>query len=106
MVSAFGKTVNSNYEEEDLVSDSSNAITVKYNPETSISTASAADGAKVAADGDTITVTLAADAPIAVYNISGSLVASVAGKAGANAITTAEHVCIVKVGGKTFKIVK
>lgn len=106
MVSAFGKTVNSSYEEEDLVSDSSNAITVKYNPETSISTASAADGAKVAADGDAITVTLAADAPIAVYNISGGLIARVAGKAGSNTITTAEHVCLVKVGGKTFKIVK
>lgn len=107
MVGALGKTVNSSYEEEDLESDASNAITVSYTGETGISAAAdTAAEAKVSAAGGYITVTLAADAPIAVYNISGELIARVAGKAGRNTIATTEHVCIVKVGGKTFKIVK
>ena len=106
VVEAVGETVSSDSEIVDVYSDASSAIVVEYTPATGIGINPAQASANVAVEGGKVVVTLAADAPVAVYSLGGNLIANVAGKAGVNTIDTAERVVIVKVAGKAYKVGK
>lgn len=103
-VVAVGETVE-DHEIVSISSATSDEMPVAYSPETGINEAKTS-AVRVATSGGKVVVALAADAPIAVYSLNGSLVANVAGKAGVNTIDTAEKVVVVKVAGKVFKIAK
>lgn len=106
VVEAVGETVSSDSEIVDIYSDASSPIVVEYAPATGIGINPAQASANVAVEGGKVVVTLAADAPVAVYSLGGNLIANVAGKAGVNTIDTAERVVIVKVAGKVYKVAK
>ena len=103
-VTAVGETVE-DHEIVSIASTPSDKMPVAYSPETGVNGAKAS-AVGVGTNGGKVVVTLAADAPIAIYSINGSLIAYVSGKAGANTIDTAEQVVVVKVTGKVFKIAK
>lgn len=87
-----------------MASDPSNTVDVKYVSTSIDGVEETADAPKVYVENGGIVVDLAADAVINVYNVSGQEIVSVSGRQGANHISVKPGLAIVKVGGKSVKV--
>lgn len=87
-----------------MASDPSNTVDVKYVSTSIDGVEETADAPKVYVENGGIVVDLAADSVINVYNVSGQEIVSVSGRQGVNHISVKPGLAIVKVGGKSVKV--
>lgn len=87
-----------------MASDPSNTVDVKYVSTSIDGVEETADAPKVYVENGGIVVDLVADSVISVYNVSGQEIVSVSGRQGANHISVKPGLAIVKVGGKSVKV--
>lgn len=103
-VNAIGQTVVDG-ELADLYSNESNKIEVSLSGSVGIDNVDNQGDVVVKADNGTISVSLATAGRIAVYDLTGRLIAQTYGKAGANTLSVAQHqVVVVRAANKSFKL--
>lgn len=103
-VNAIAETVES-HELVEFYSANSNSINVNLSIESGINDVANGADVQIAAQGGVITISLPTASRIAVYDLSGRLLASLGGKAGANHVPVASgQVVLVKTAGKTVKL--
>lgn len=103
-VNAIGQTVVDG-ELADLYSNESNKIEVSLSGSVGIDNVDNQGDVVVKADNGTISVSLATAGRIAVYDLTGRLIAQTYGKAGANTLSVAyRQVVVVRAANKSFKL--
>ena len=103
-VNAIGLTVVDG-ELADLYSNESNKIEVSLSGSVGIDNVDNQGDVVVKADNGTISVSLATAGRIAVYDLTGRLIAQTYGKAGANTLSVAQRqVVVVRAANKSFKL--
>ena len=103
-VNAIGQTVVDG-ELADLYSNESNKIEVSLSGSVGIDNVDNLGDVVVKADNGTISVSLATAGRIAVYDLTGRLIAQTYGKAGANTLSVAHRqVVVVRAANKSFKL--
>lgn len=103
-VNAIGQTVVDG-ELADLYSNESNKIEVSLGGSVGIDNVDNQGDVVVKADNGTISVSLATAGRIAVYDLTGRLIAQTYGKAGANTLSVAQRqVVVVRAANKPFKL--
>lgn len=103
-VNAIGQTVVDG-ELADLYSNESNKIEVSLSGSVGIDNVDNQGDIVVKADNGTISVSLATAGRIAVYDLTGRLIAQTYGKAGANTLSVAQRqVVVVRAANKSFKL--
>ena len=103
-VNAIGQTVVDG-ELADLYSNESNKIEVSLGGSVGIDNVDNLGDVVVKADNGTISVSLATAGRIAVYDLTGRLIAQTYGKAGANTLSVAQRqVVVVRAANKSFKL--
>lgn len=103
-VNAIGQTVVDG-ELADLYSAESNKIEVSLSGSVGIDNVDNQGDVVVKADNGTISVSLATAGRIAVYDLTGRLIAQTYGKAGANTLSVAQRqVVVVRAANKSFKL--
>lgn len=103
-VNAIGQTVVDG-ELADLYSNESNKIEVSLSGSVGIDNVDNLGDVVVKADNGTISVSLATAGRIAVYDLTGRLIAQTYGKAGANTLSVAQRqVVVVRAANKSFKL--
>lgn len=103
-VNAIGQTVVDG-ELTDLYSAKSNKIEVSLSGSVGIDNVDNQGDVVVKADNGTISVSLATAGRIAVYDLTGRLIAQTYGKAGANTLSVAQRqVVVVRAANKSFKL--
>lgn len=103
-VNAIGQTVVDG-ELADLYSNESNKIEVSLSGSVGIDNVDNQGDVVVKADNGTISVSLATAGRIAVYDLTGRLIAQTYGKAGANTLSVAQRqVVVVRAANKSFKL--
>lgn len=103
-VNAIGQTVVDG-ELADLYSNESNKIEVSLGGSVGIDNVDNLGDVVVKADNGTISVSLATAGRIAVYDLTGRLIAQTYGKAGANTLSVAKRqVVVVRAANKSFKL--
>lgn len=103
-VNAIGLTVVDG-ELADLYSNESNKIEVSLSGSVGIGNVDNQGDVVVKADNGTISVSLATAGRIAVYDLTGRLIAQTYGKAGANTLSVAQRqVVVVRAANKSFKL--
>lgn len=103
-VNAIGQTVVDG-ELADLYSNESNKIEVSLSGSVGIDNVDNQGDVVVKADNGTISVSLATAGRIAVYDLTGRLIAQTYGRAGANTLSVAQRqVVVVRAANKSFKL--
>ena len=103
-MNAIGQTVVDG-ELADLYSNESNKIEVSLGGSVGIDNVDNQGDVVVKADNGTISVSLATAGRIAVYDLTGRLIAQTYGKVGANTLSVAQRqVVVVRAANKSFKL--